>query len=37
MGVVTDWSDVEKKGLGMAVGKETAEKLLKLSKVHVHS
>ena len=35
--VVTDWSDAEINGLGMAVGKETADKLLKLCKVHVHS
>jgi len=29
MGVVTDWSDAKINGLRMAVGKETAEKLLK--------
>ena len=34
MGVVTDWSDAEINGLRMAVGKETAEKLLKGCKVH---
>jgi len=32
MGVVTDWSDAEINGLRMAVGKETAEKLLKAAK-----
>ena len=34
MGVVTDWSDAEINGLRMAVGKDTAEKLLKGCKVH---
>jgi len=34
VGVVTDWSDAEINGLRMAVGKETAEKLLKGCKVH---
>ena len=33
-GVVTDWSDAEINGLKMAVGKRTAEKLLKGCKVH---
>ena len=32
--VVTDWSDAEIKGLGEAIGKETAQTLLKGCKVH---
>ena len=33
-GIVTDWSDAEINGLKMAVGKKTAENLLKGCKVH---
>ena len=33
-GIVTDWSDAEINGLKIAVGKKTAEKLLKGCKVH---
>ena len=33
-GVVTDWSDAEIRGLGEAIGRETAQALLKGCKVH---
>ena len=33
-GIVTDWSDAEIRGLKIAAGKDTAEKLLKGCKVH---
>ena len=34
IGIVTDWSDAEINGLKMAIGKDTAEKLLKGCSVH---
>ena len=34
LGIVTDWSDAEIKGLKNAIGQETAAKLLRGCKVH---